>query len=298
MVGPLRRHRAAGAGGRRGSRRSASGRGPRTSGRHGVERNGPTIYALSGIDIALWDIAASSRGCRSTAARRRRARRPARVREPAALRQGGRRRLLHRAGAQARLSRHQAARDHRAGGEGRARTSPVPARGSCSTRTVRGRSSRRRDGANGWRAARPALAGGAGVPARERGRAREVRNKGGIPTAAGENYGTVWDFRRAFEAGPSTTRSERDQDRGVASCAGYRARRDVRRHRRAALGLFRSGPPGVDPLHRRDARETLIRALLLRLREEPARDAINPVNGRIAVPQGPGLGVDPDPRML
>src|SRR2546430_15249271 len=29
----------------------------------------------------------------------------------------------------------------------------------------------------------------------------EVRNKGGIPTAAGENYGTVWDFRRAFAAG-------------------------------------------------------------------------------------------------
>ena len=29
----------------------------------------------------------------------------------------------------------------------------------------------------------------------------DVRRRGGIPTAAGENYGTVWDFRRAFEAG-------------------------------------------------------------------------------------------------
>src|SRR5262249_17895835 len=32
----------------------------------------------------------------------------------------------------------------------------------------------------------------------------EVRVRGGIPTAAGENYGTIWDFRRAFEAGAIT----------------------------------------------------------------------------------------------
>ena len=28
-----------------------------------------------------------------------------------------------------------------------------------------------------------------------------VRAQGGIATAAGENYGTVWEFRRALEAG-------------------------------------------------------------------------------------------------
>ena len=32
----------------------------------------------------------------------------------------------------------------------------------------------------------------------------EVRARGGIPTAAGENYGTAWEFRRAFEAGAIT----------------------------------------------------------------------------------------------
>jgi D-galactarolactone cycloisomerase len=32
--------------------------------------------------------------------------------------------------------------------------------------------------------------------------------------------------------------------------------------------------------------------------ETPLGDAVNPQRGRIAVPQGPGLGVDPDPRVL
>jgi L-alanine-DL-glutamate epimerase-like enolase superfamily enzyme len=32
--------------------------------------------------------------------------------------------------------------------------------------------------------------------------------------------------------------------------------------------------------------------------DNPLGDAIHPKNGRIAVPQGPGLGVDPDPRLV
>ena len=32
--------------------------------------------------------------------------------------------------------------------------------------------------------------------------------------------------------------------------------------------------------------------------ENPLGEAIDPKHGRIAVPQGPGLGVDPDPRLL
>jgi len=35
-----------------------------------------------------------------------------------------------------------------------------------------------------------------------------------------------------------------------------------------------------------------------RVAENPLGDAIHPKHGRIAVPQGPGLGVDPDPRLL
>jgi L-alanine-DL-glutamate epimerase-like enolase superfamily enzyme len=32
--------------------------------------------------------------------------------------------------------------------------------------------------------------------------------------------------------------------------------------------------------------------------ENPLGDAIHPKDGRIAVPQGPGLGVNPEPKML
>ena len=44
--------------------------------------------------------------------------------------------------------------------------------------------------------------------------------------------------------------------------------------------------------------ESLVERFYCDFARNPLGDAINPVNGRIPVPQGPGLGVDPDPRML
>ena len=189
------------------------------------------------------------------AARRGDARRPARVREPAALRPGRRRGLLHRAGAQARLSRHQAARDHGARGEGGARRGrrrrADHARHQLS---VDGRAGDRDGAAAG--AARPALAGGAGVPARERrgprrgaaarrhphGGRRELWHRLGLPP------GLRGGRHRLCPA-------ERDQDRRRDRAAARgRPRRDVRRHRRPALGVLRSRPARLDPLYRRDAR--------------------------------------------
>ena len=47
------------------------------------------------------------------------------------------------------------------------------------------------------------------------------------------------------------------------------------------------------------AREIPIERYYCDFAENPLGDAIHPdKNGRIAVPQGPGLGVDPDPRVL
>jgi L-alanine-DL-glutamate epimerase-like enolase superfamily enzyme len=128
----------------------------------------------------------------------------------------------------------------------------------------------------------------------------EVRARGGIPTAAGENYGTVWEFRRAFEAGaltyaqPSVTKiggvTEMRRVMALADTSGV----PVVPH----SAYF--GPGLLASIHciAALAPDSLVERFYCDFAENPLGDAIHPVNGRIAVPQGPGLGVDPDPRLL
>jgi len=128
----------------------------------------------------------------------------------------------------------------------------------------------------------------------------EVRAKGGIPTAAGENYGTVWEFRRAFEAGaiafaqPSVTKmggvTELRRVVALAQSCGVTV---VPHSAYFGPGLLASihciaAMPG----------ETLVERFYCDFAENPLGDAIHPKAGRIAVPQEPGLGVDPDPRLV
>jgi L-alanine-DL-glutamate epimerase-like enolase superfamily enzyme len=46
------------------------------------------------------------------------------------------------------------------------------------------------------------------------------------------------------------------------------------------------------------SREPLVERFYCDFADNPLGDAIHPKNGRIAVPQGPGLGLDPDPRLI
>jgi L-alanine-DL-glutamate epimerase-like enolase superfamily enzyme len=46
------------------------------------------------------------------------------------------------------------------------------------------------------------------------------------------------------------------------------------------------------------AQEPLIEWLYFDLEQTLYGDAITPRNGQIAVPQGPGLGIDPDPKVI
>ena len=93
---------------------------------HGGGRNGPVIYGLSGVDIALWDIAGKVAGLRSTACWGEPARGCARLREPPALRRAGRGYPVRRPGARARLSPRQGPRDRGSQREGGSRRRSVP----------------------------------------------------------------------------------------------------------------------------------------------------------------------------
>jgi L-alanine-DL-glutamate epimerase-like enolase superfamily enzyme len=128
----------------------------------------------------------------------------------------------------------------------------------------------------------------------------EVRARGGLATAAGENYGTIWEFRRAFEAGaityaqPSVTKiggvTEMRRVMTLAETFGIQ----VVPH----SAYF--GPGLLASIHCIAAMpaESWVERFYCDFADNPLGEAIHPKRGRIPVPQGHGLGVDPDPRLL
>ena len=267
---------------------------------HGVGRNGPTIYALSGLDIALWDIAGKVAGqpLYRLLGGSPRADLPAYA---SLLRYGTANAVAHYTGqALGRGYRYiklheitvpevKAARDVAGPGV------PIMVDTNCPW-TVR-------EAIDMARRLAPLdlhwLEEPVWPPENLAGLA-EVRARGGIPTAAGENYGTVWEFRRACEAGaityaqPSVTKiggvTEVRRVMTVADAFGVQ----VVPH----SAYF--GPGLIASIHCIAAMptESLVERFYCDFAENPLGDAIHPKGGRIAVPQGPGLGVDPDPRLL
>jgi L-alanine-DL-glutamate epimerase-like enolase superfamily enzyme len=267
---------------------------------HGIGRNGPTLYALSGIDIALWDIAGKAAGVPlyRLLGGASRADLPAyasllrygaadaiRHYTAQALRRGYRHIKLH----EITVPEVQAAREVAGGGV------PIMLDANCPWTVEEAIAMARRLAPLGleW------LEEPVWPPENLAGLAR-VRVEGGIPTAAGENYGTVWEFRRALEAGaiavaqPSVTKIGGVTElRRVAALAGGAGARVVPHSAYFGPGLLAS-------VHciAAMAGEALVERFYCDFAENPLGDAIDPRNGRIAVPQGPGLGVDPDPRLL
>ena len=168
---------------------------------HGIGRSGPAIYALSGIDIALWDIAGKAAGLPlyRLLGGGPRADLPAYA---SLLRYGTAEAVTHYTEqALGRGYRHiklheitvpevKAARDVAGPGV------PIMVDTNCPWTVVEAVEMARRLAPLGlhW------LEEPVWPPENLAGLA-EVRARGGIPTAAGENYGTVWEFRRACEAG-------------------------------------------------------------------------------------------------
>ena len=267
---------------------------------HGAGRSGPVLYALSAIDIALWDIAGKLAGLplyrllggsprpdlpayASLLRYGKAAALEPRIAE--ALARGYRLIKIHETDA----GIIRAAR--RAAGEG------VPLMVDCNCpwtveealamcRTLR-------DLDLEW------IEEPLWPPEDHAGLAR-VRAGGGIAVAAGENVASVFEFQRMFErqaltvAQPSVTKmggvTELRKVFDVAAGFGVR----VVPH----SAYF--GPGLLASIHvcAAQAREVWVERFYCDFDVTPFGDAIDPRGGRIAIPQGAGIGVDPDPAVL
>jgi D-galactarolactone cycloisomerase len=267
---------------------------------HGIGRNGPAMYALSGLDIALWDIAGKAAGlplyrllggspradlpAYASLLRYGAAESVARYTEQA-LARGYRLIKLH----EITVPEVKAARD--VAGPGM----PIMIDTNCPWTVAQAiEMARRLAPLDPYWLEEPVW-----PPENLTGLA-EVRARGGLPTAAGENYGTVWEFRRAFEAGAVTYAQP-----SVTKVGGVTEMRKVMTLA-DAFGVqvvphsAYFGPGLLASIHCIAAMptESPVERFYCDFADNPLGEAIHPKAGRIAVPQGPGLGVDPDPRLL
>jgi len=127
-----------------------------------------------------------------------------------------------------------------------------------------------------------------------------VRREGGIPIAAGENAQGLMDFRTAFDtaaldvAQPSVAKIGGITD--MMAIAGLAEARGVRLIPHCAY--FGPGFLASLHLHARLAPLEPFERLFMDLETSPYHGAVDAVGGQVAVPQGPGLGHDPDSAIL
>ena len=265
---------------------------------HIFGRNGPFTYALSGVDIALWDIAGKRAGLPLHALLGG-ARRPAVPCYASLLRYGEPALTARNAG--------------RAAAEGYAavKLHEVDLAAVRAARDAIGPDALLMDDVNcPWTVAQACqnaallqplnlhwLEEPVWPPEDARGLAR-VR-AAGVPVAAGENVGSLHGFRDLFEAGavdvaqPSVTKvggiSEMRRVQALADAFGVR----VVPH----CAYF--GPGYLASLHfAATLPDAPLERLWLTLEASPFEGWLDAPNGVAALPPGPGLGCDPDPAVL
>ena len=128
----------------------------------------------------------------------------------------------------------------------------------------------------------------------------DVRSAGGIPIAAGENNTTAMGFLHMFQAGavdfaqpsPAKVGGISEARKVFALAEAYNVR--LAPH----TPYFGPGLLAGLQLNAAHAPETLVEWFYFDLETTLYGDAILPRNGRIIIPQGPGLGYDPNPAVL
>ena len=128
-----------------------------------------------------------------------------------------------------------------------------------------------------------------------------VRSQGGIPVAAGENASTLMDFQHLLAAGavdfiqpsPAKMGGITELQKVFALAAAHNVA--------VMVHTFYDGPGLLASVHTSAAlggAKALVEWRYFDLEAQLYGDAIVPRNGRIAVPQGPGLGIEPNPDVL
>ncbi len=129
----------------------------------------------------------------------------------------------------------------------------------------------------------------------------ELRRSEGIAIAAGENVGTLMEFDRLLAAGavdfvqpsPAKMGGVTELCKVFPIAAAHNA--NVMPH------SFYDGPGLLAAMHLVSALGTvdsLIEWRYFDLEAQILGDTVNPENGRIKLPHGPGLGIDPDPDVI
>lgn len=123
-----------------------------------------------------------------------------------------------------------------------------------------------------------------------------VRREGGVPLAAGENAAGLHDFRAAFEAGAQDVAQP-----SVIKIGGPSAMLEIATLAKA-FGVrlvphnayFGAGYLASLHVNAAVAPDAPFERLFLDLEASPLHDLVEARNGRVRVPDGPGLGRDPD----
>ncbi|MBP2231852.1 L-alanine-DL-glutamate epimerase-like enolase superfamily enzyme [Azospirillum agricola] len=128
----------------------------------------------------------------------------------------------------------------------------------------------------------------------------EIRRKGSLRIAAGENAGSLHDFKAMFDAGaidvaqPDLAKaggiSEALRIDALAEAHGV----DVVPH----CATFGPGLLATIHFNASRRRPPLLERLYFAFDEHPIGAVAEPVDGFVKVPTGPGLGYDPDPRVI
>ncbi len=267
---------------------------------HPLGRSGPVIFALAGLDIALWDIAgkraekplaallaADARTELTAYASLLRYGEPEFVARKCAeaVSRGYRQIKLHETG----VAQMRAARDSAGPGVALMLDANCPWTVDQALAIAR----QLREFNLHW------LEEPVWPPEDSRGLAT-VRQQGGIPVAAGENAASVTEFSNLMAANAIDYAQP-----SISKLGGVTPMLQVlalaRQHGVSVMPHSPYFGPGfVATLHVCAAHsgDTMIERYFCDLDASPLGAAIKPVNGRIAVPQGAGLGVDPDPGVL